>query len=166
MRFDYCPHCGSKASEREIGDEGLMPFCEKCSRPLFDMFSVCVLCVAVSDEGKIALIKQNNVTDHYVGVAGYIKPGESAEQAALREVGEELGLEVIGAKWIKSLWYDKKDMLMLGFEVRVKQGELKPSCEVDLADWFEPKAAVGALREGSLIWQLAKIVAESIGSGE
>lgn len=27
MRFQYCPHCGKKAELKEIGDEGLIPYC-------------------------------------------------------------------------------------------------------------------------------------------
>ena len=39
MRFTYCPHCGSELIKKEIGDEGLIPFCEKCSVPMWDMFT-------------------------------------------------------------------------------------------------------------------------------
>ena len=37
MRFAYCPHCGTKAILKEIGDEGLMPYCDQCQIPLWDM---------------------------------------------------------------------------------------------------------------------------------
>ena len=39
MHFTYCPHCGSRLVKKEIGDEGLIPFCETCSIPLWDMFT-------------------------------------------------------------------------------------------------------------------------------
>lgn len=166
MRFEYCPFCGGKTVGRETGDEGLVPWCDNCTRPLFDMFPTCVLCVAVSDEGRVALIKQNGVTDHYVGVAGYIKPGENAEEAAAREVGEELGLEVTGVRYMRSYWYDKRCMMMLGYTVFVKQGGLKPSCEVDEAKWFDMDDAPAALRNTSLIQQLAELVVKAYKSGE
>lgn len=37
MRFTYCPYCGEKLTKKEIGDEGLVPFCEKCNVPLWEM---------------------------------------------------------------------------------------------------------------------------------
>lgn len=36
MKYTYCPHCGDKLMKKEIGDEGLIPFCERCSIPLWD----------------------------------------------------------------------------------------------------------------------------------
>ena len=155
MRFDYCPKCGTKAVLHEIGDEGNMPYCETCQRPLFDLFPVCVLCVAADEKGSVALIRQSYVnSSKFVGVAGYVKSGESGEDAAFREVGEELGLGVQSVTTIKTYPYEKKDMLMLGFLVRVERGDFHLSGEVDGACWFTPADAVKAVREGSIIQQL------------
>ena len=83
MRFEYCPHCGTRAVQKEIGDEGLMPWCDRCKRPLFDIFSTCIIALAVDEEGNVALLRQGYIsTRHYVLVSGYIKPGESAEECA------------------------------------------------------------------------------------
>lgn len=30
MHFTYCPHCGTKLIEKEIEDEGIIPYCESC----------------------------------------------------------------------------------------------------------------------------------------
>ena len=92
MRFEYCPHCGTRAVQKEIGDEGLMPWCDRCKRPLFDIFSTCIIALAVDEERNVALLRQGYIsTQHYVLVSGYMKPGESAEECAAREIGEELG---------------------------------------------------------------------------
>ena len=32
MRFKYCPDCGEKLIMKPIGDEGDVPFCERCSQ--------------------------------------------------------------------------------------------------------------------------------------
>ena len=152
MRFEYCPHCGTKAVQREIGDEGLMPYCESCERPLFDMFPVCVLCAAADEEGRFLLIKQSYVScANYVGVAGYIKSGESAEDAARREVAEELGIEPVSVTLLGTYPYAKKDMLMIGFLARIPHAEPKLSGEVDNAEWFDAEGALKAVRGGSII---------------
>ena len=163
MRFDYCPKCGTKAVLHEIGDEGNMPYCETCQRPLFDLFPVCVLCVAADEKGSVALIRQSYVNNGtYVGVAGYVKSGESGEEAALREVNEELGLSVLSVTPVKTYPYVKKDMLMLGYLVRVEHGEFNISDEVDKADWFAHSDAVNAVREGSIIQKLLLDVKNSL----
>ena len=61
MRFTYCPHCGSELTKREIGDEGLVPFCEACKVPLFDMFATCVICAVTNECGEVALLKQGDI---------------------------------------------------------------------------------------------------------
>ena len=155
MRFSFCPDCGTKAVLKVIGDEGEMPYCMMCERPLFDLFPVCVLCAVRNARGQIALIRQSYVNAAaFVGVAGYMRSGESAEAAAAREVTEELGLAVSAVRFVRSYPYVKKDMLMLGFAVTVEQGDFNISGEVDKAAWFSYDEAVAAVREGSIIQQL------------
>ena len=167
MRFTYCPACGSRAVMREIGDEGQMPYCESCRKPLFDLFPVCVLCAVADENGRIALIRQSYVnTVNYVGVAGYIRSGESAESAAKREVAEEIGLEAESVKILGTYPYPKKDMLMIGFLVRVRSGEFSLSGEVDSACWFSREDAPGAVREGSIIRQVILDALDLMKGGE
>ena len=95
MQFQYCPHCGKKAEMREIGDEGVIPYCAQCEVPLWDMFTTSIIAAVVNECGEVALLRQNYVsTTNHVCVAGVMKPGESAEDTVVREVGEELGLDV------------------------------------------------------------------------
>ena len=148
---------------KEIGDEGRIPFCEQCSVPLWDTFTTCIICAVVNDKKEVALIRQGYVsTTSYVCVAGVMKPGESAEEAAAREVGEELGLLVEKLDYIKSYPYDKKEMLMLGYRAEVKKADFKLSCEVDAAEWVLFEEALGKLREGSIAWQLVKTVVDGL----
>lgn len=156
MRFEYCPHCGTRAVQKEIGDEGLMPWCDRCKRPLFDIFSTCIIALAVDEEGNVALLRQGYIsTQHYVLVSGYIKPGESAEECAAREIGEELGLAVRGLHFTGTYWLGKKDMLMIGFVANVHREEFHLSQEVDQAVWVTPEEAltmVNAIRPFPTRW--------------
>lgn len=151
MKFTYCPFCGEYLAKKEIGDEGLVPFCLKCNRPVFDLPYTCILSLVVNENNEVALIKQNHL---YGCVAGYIKSGENAEEAAKREVLEETGIAPLSAVYFKSYYYEKKDMLMLGFIVKVLKSEFKISVEVDSAEWFDFAIAIKILREGSIAWQL------------
>lgn len=137
-----------------IGDEGLVPCCDGCAKVFFDMFSTCVLCVVVNGAGRVFLIKQSYGSDEYVGVAGYMKPGETAEQAAAREVSEELGIPPIRVEYLKSVWYEKKDMLMLGFLVHIPDLPPKLSGEVKSVSDFTFEEAKNAVRTGNAIWEM------------
>lgn len=161
MRFTYCPHCGSELIKKEIGDEGMIPYCTQCKVPLWDMFTTCIICAVVNEENEVALLRQNYVsTTQYVCVAGVMKMGESAEESACREVKEEIGQDVEKLEYIQSYPYDKKEMLMLGYKASVKKKEFVLSGEVDSVEWVKFKDALSKLREGSIAWQLVKTVIE------
>ena len=160
MRFTYCPHCGDKLIKKEIGDEGLIPYCENCEIPLWDMFTTCIITAVVNEENEVALIKQSYMTtETYVCVAGHMKIGESAEETVIREVKEEIGLDVEELEFIKTYPYEKKEMLMLGFKAKVKKADFVLSdAEVATAKWFPFAEALENIREGSIAWQLVKSI--------
>ena len=162
MRFQYCPYCGKKVELREIGDEGMIPYCTECKIPLWDMFTTSIIVAVVNEYQEVALLRQNYVsTTNHVCVAGVMKMGESAEETVVREIGEELGLHVKSLQYIKSYPYEKKEMLMLGFQAVVDKQDFVLSGEVDAAKWVKFEEALSLLREGSIAWQLVNTVIEN-----
>ena len=164
MRFKYCPHCGDKLIKKVIGDEGMIPYCEQCKVPLWDMFITCIICAVINEENEIALLRQNYIsTTSYVSVAGVMKIDESAEETVVREIKEELGLDAETVEYVRSYPNKGRDMLMLGYKVKVKKAEFKLSGEVDSAEWFPLEDALDKLREGGIAWQLVKKVRADMG---
>ena len=163
MKMKYCPCCGTEAVQKEIGDEGLMPFCPSCNMPLWDYFNTSIICAVIHEKNEIALLRQEYVsTINYVCVAGHMKSNESAEETVIREVEEELGLTVSELTYIRSYPYEKKNLLMLGFMAKVDKKDFKLSGEVDSAEWFDIKVAPGKLREGGIAWQLVNEILSKI----
>lgn len=155
MKFKYCPTCGENLVQKEIGDEGLTPFCNNCSRPYFDWFGQCTISAVINEYNEIALLKQDYVsTTNWVLVAGYIKQGENLEEAAIREVEEETGQKVNKITYISSYYYEKRELLMIGFRCDVKKSEFNISKEVDKVEWHGLNEAVNLLRKGSIAQQL------------
>jgi NAD+ diphosphatase len=154
MVFEYCPKCGEKLDKKEIGDEGLVPFCVSCDRVYFNFSYPCVLCLVV-DENDNAVLTRERADGYYGGVAGFIQEGETIENAAIREVEEEVGLiiDIDELKFVKSYGYS--DRLMMGFICMAKNSELKISeKELYAAEWIPINDAANLVRQGSVIRQL------------
>lgn len=157
MRYTYCPHCGEKLGEKELGDEGLVPWCGRCERPVWEAFTTAVIAAVVNEDDEVALLRQGYISaDTYVCVSGIMKPGESAEDAMVREIGEELGLTVRELQYMGSFPHKHGDMLMLGFCALAEKAPLTLSREVDAAQWAPFDEALPLIREGSIAWRLVR----------
>jgi NAD+ diphosphatase len=96
-------------------------------------------------------------------LAGFVEPGESAEQAVLREVAEEVGIRVADLQYIASQPWPYPGSLMLGFHAigdPDDQLNLDPT-EISDARWFtraqvraaeaeEPDAGFGVANPSSI----------------
>lgn len=156
MTFDFCPKCGEKLVLKPIGDEGEVPFCESCARPWFSYSAPCVICLCMDGEGNCALIRQSYGVKKFACVAGYLKAGETAEEAVRREISEEIGLDAEQITYIGSYYYPKHDNLMLGFAVRVNRGDFRLSDEVETAQWFPRDEAIAAVNPDSIVRKLMR----------
>ena len=164
MSFDFCPYCGAKLIYKEIGDEGQLPFCTKCDTPFWDTFSTSIICAVINEYNEIALLRQDYVsTQNYVCVAGMIKLSENGEETARREIKEELGLDVIKLSYINSYYYERKELLMLGYRADVLKKDFSLSKEVNSAYWIPLDEALSLLREGGIAWQLVSSIINNEG---
>lgn len=150
MHHTYCPDCGARLTDRPLSDEGLVPWCEACGRPWFDSFSTCIIAAVMNAKGEVLLQQETRRPEREVLVAGYIKPGESAEAAARREIAEETGLTVTSLRYLASWPHLEGNQLMLGFVAKALGDVHSSASEVLSARWCAPEEAVAALREGSI----------------
>lgn len=142
MRYEYCPVCGSKLIQKNAGDDGAVPYCMNCGRYWFDSFSSCVIVMVVNEDEEIAMLTQNYLSTEYkTFVSGFIKPGETAEETAFREVDEELGLKLYRLEYEGTYWFDERDQLMHAYIGCTKGKEFRLSGEVDAAEWISWKDA-------------------------
>jgi NAD+ diphosphatase len=73
----------------------------------------------------------------YSLIAGFNEAGESLEATVVREIREEVGIEVTGVRYVTSQPWPFPNSLMVGFFARYAGGELKPDGkEITDARWF------------------------------
>ncbi len=137
----YCYKCGTQLERRYLKNEGMIPYCTSCHEYVFPIFSTaCSMIVLNASQDKILLIKQYQ-RDAYVLVAGYINKGESAEQCAIREIKEEVGLNVNQLRFNRTEYFSKSNTLMINFICIVDDENFTFNEEVDEAKWFNIEEA-------------------------
>ena len=136
MHYKYCPECGMKLIGKIAGDDGEVPYCQRCESYWFDTFPSCSIVMVVNEFHEVVLLSQKYLSDKYkTFVSGYITPGESAEESAFREVQEEIGVTLERLEPAGTFWFDLKGILMHGFIGYAKKCEFTLSSEVDKAEW-------------------------------
>lgn len=146
----YCRECGQKLTLRYCENEGLIPYCAKCEDYMFPQFNIAVSMVVTNRTQNKILLAKHAEDDDFILFAGYIKKGENAEKTIPREIKEELGLEVVKAKYMSSRYHSKKEVLMLNFIVIVEDAPIKlKEDEVAEARWCTPDEAMELIRKGT-----------------
>ncbi|WHI47799.1 NAD(+) diphosphatase [Microbulbifer sp. VAAF005] len=111
--------------------------CPACDLTVYPRISPCVIMLVTrGDECLLARhASRRNAT--YTALAGFIEPGESAEQALVREVYEEVGLKVGALEYVGSQSWPFPGQLMIGYLAEWQGGGLclDPN-EIEEADWF------------------------------
>lgn len=65
--------------------------------------------IVLLQDNKIALIERQRSGQHYFTFpGGHVEPGETPEQAAVRETKEELGLDVSVRRLLAEIWWHDK----------------------------------------------------------
>lgn len=147
----YCYACGTELHSKECNGEGLIPYCDSCQVFRFPIFSTAISTAVLNKErNKVLLIRQYNMED-YILLAGYIYRGETAEETLIREVKEEVGLQVDEYKYMRNKYFEPSNTLMLNFvSVAYDESLLQINQEVEQAEWFTFDEARKVIKKQSL----------------
>ena len=108
----FCGKCGSKTKEKN--DERAI-ICPNCNTIIFPKISPAII-VAIICNDKILLAHNSNFPNNWYSlIAGYADVGESLEETVIREVKEEVGLEVKNIRYYKSQPWPFSGSMMIGF---------------------------------------------------
>lgn len=131
----YCGACGTPT---ELSQRDRSRQCPTCKVPLYPRLSpAMIVCVERDDE--ILLARSAHFPPGIFSVlAGFVEPGESVEDAVIREVWEETRIVVDDVQYYSSQPWPYPNSLMLGFTARYVEGEIDTGHdeEIEEADWF------------------------------
>lgn len=132
----YCGRCGAPTASR---DAGHLRVCGNpaCGQSLFPRTDPAVI-VRVTHGARLLLGRQAAwPPGRYSVIAGFVEPGERAEEAVLREIREETGLSARAPRYVDSQPWPFPGSLMLGFAAEAETAELSlPDGELEAARFF------------------------------
>lgn len=134
-RHSHCAVCGA---ETEIAMSGESRRCLSCGAQHFPRTDPAVIMLVVDDDDR-CLLGHNAARDAtwYSTLAGFVEPGESLEDAVVREVAEETGVVVDGVTYAGSQPWPFPSSLMLGFTAHaVGTAIAVDGVEITKARWF------------------------------
>ncbi|WP_454255210.1 NAD(+) diphosphatase [Pseudomonas sp. Marseille-Q8238] len=130
----FCGRCGTR-NQQVAGERCLR--CPECGLDSYARISPSMIVLVTRGDEILLARSPRFVQGMYSTLAGFVEPGESAEDCVAREVREEVGVEVRNLQYLGSQSWPFPHSLMLGFHAEYAGGEIVPQPdEIEDAGWF------------------------------
>ena len=151
-RHRFCANCGAATDLAEAGYSRQCPRCGATHFPRTDP----VVIMTVEHDGRLLLGRRAGWPPGRLSVlAGFVSPGESAEEAVVREVEEESGIVARDPVFVASQPWPFPASLMLGFHAESDGGEPHAvDGELDEVHWLDLDAVRAATRGDAVGFRL------------
>jgi NAD+ diphosphatase len=132
--FRYCGRCGTPTEDKE--DERAK-VCPACGLVNFPRLSPAIMAAVIRGD-RILLANGHGFPSGFFSVlAGFVEPGETLEECVVREVKEEVGIDVHNIRYFGSQPWPFPNSLMIAFTAEYRRGEIRvDGSEITAADWF------------------------------
>lgn len=131
----FCGSCGQPTTQ--VRWERAM-YCAACELRSYPRISPSMIVLVTRGDEVLLARSPRFVTGVYSTLAGFAEPGESAEDCLVREVREEVAVEVRNLRYVGSQCWPFPHSMMLGFHAEYARGEIvmQPE-EIEDARWFD-----------------------------
>jgi len=148
QRTRFCSVC---AGALVLARAGHVAHCPHCNAEHFPRTDPAVI-VVISHGDSILLARQASWPERrYSLIAGFVEPGESLEDAVLREAMEEVGLPLSNCRYIASQPWPFPASLMLGFSAEAPLQAPRIGSELEDALWITASELRVAIAHGRLL---------------
>lgn len=130
----FCSRC---AAVTEPAHDECVKRCPECGHTQYPRLAPAMIVGVVRDR-RLLLAQSPRFRGRFHSIlAGFVEPGESAEQCVAREVYEEVGITIRNIRYFGSQPWPYPHSFMLGFTAEHEAGELNPS-PIELVDagWY------------------------------
>ncbi len=130
----FCGRCATPTA-RARGERAMR--CPACELAVYPRIAPAI--IVLVRKGDLALLAHHArfPMPFYSTLAGFVEPGESLEETLVREVKEEVGIDVSGPRYFGSQSWPFPNSLMLGFFATWSGGEIViDGKEIADAKWF------------------------------
>lgn len=126
----FCPQCGNPLQLKQVdGVQRLVCTKNNCHYVHWNN-PVPVVAALVEYQGAYIVARNAQWPEHiYSVISGYLEAGEAPEQAVLREVAEELGLDGRIVRSIGNYAFAEKNQILLAYEVSA-MGQITTNAEL------------------------------------
>ncbi len=143
--------CGRCATPTETSAAEVARVCPTCHHVFYPRLSPAVITLIYRGDEILLGHNAKAPQGSFSLFAGFVEAGESYEQAAIREVREESGVEVKNLQFHSSQSWPFPDALMVGFLAEYSHGQWRPDGEeITEIRWFSRENPPPAFRHGSI----------------
>lgn len=131
----FCGRCGVPLNmkTKERAKE-----CPQCGLLYFPRLAPAIIVLVQRGRQLLLARSRHFMEGMYSVLAGFVEPGESLEEAVVREVREEVGIEVKDIHYFGSQPWPFPHSLMIGFTATYAGGEISLNDdEIENAGWYE-----------------------------
>ena len=146
---DTHTHCPVDGTPTVPDPGGHFTVCPKDGTEHFPRTDPAVIMLVTDPDDRCLLARNTAWPGRRVSIlAGFVDPGESAEQAVIREVAEETGIKVTNVRYVASQPWPMPRSLMLGFRADAPAGQAISVDHEELAEahWFSRDELLAAIK--------------------
>jgi NAD+ diphosphatase len=130
----FCGRCGTPT---QIKNHERARECPSCGQVHYPRIAPAIMALVRRGREFLLARSPHFAPGMYSALAGFVEPGETLEQTLVREVREEVGLEVANVRYFASQPWPFPHSLMIAFNADYAGGEITPEPgEIEAADWF------------------------------
>jgi NAD+ diphosphatase len=149
-RHTFCGACGSPNQLRSSGHK-LVCTNEECARQSFPRIDPAIIVLVTHEDACLLGRNSNWPPKRFSTLAGFVEPGESLEDAVVREVFEEARVRLTEIEYVSSQPWPFPASAMCGFYAKAESRDCQTSDELEELRWYSVNGLEEAVRNRDVL---------------